>query len=201
MRMSTKSRHLRRTPCPGTNIFQQHARRGSNTPASIIFGHWSANGHLLLQIALDMGMLVITALAMKVNTPGRDTSEAARRGLGTERLSVTSTRPSCVSFGKHKSQVSTPCSIISREVRLIRPATWEAGGGWIYWTWRVEDADEWSYQAGLNFGWIPWDPKRLESFKWLWVDNTTSALVGQRPSDNSRTMNYIPLDARRRAIR
>lgn len=46
----------------------------------------------------------------------------------------------------------------SRDVKLTRSAAWEAGDGWIYWTWRVEDADEWSYQAGLKFGWIPWDP-------------------------------------------
>lgn len=88
---------------------------------------------------------------------------------------------------------------------MTRPAAWEAGGGWIYWTWKVEDADEWSYQAGLNFGWIPRDPtqriypgicdrKYLKGFvsiiprpPWFAIDLPMAL--------------YIPLDAGRRAIR
>ena len=31
------------------------------------------------------------------------------------------------------------------------------GEGWIYWTWKTETVDEWSYSAGLYGGWIPWD--------------------------------------------
>jgi len=27
--------------------------------------------------------------------------------------------------------------------------------GWIQWTWKTENADEWSYKAGLEYGWIP----------------------------------------------
>ncbi|KAH9068330.1 glycoside hydrolase [Lactarius deliciosus] len=34
----------------------------------------------------------------------------------------------------------------------------EAVQGWIYWTWKTESADEWSYQKGLEGGWIPKDP-------------------------------------------
>lgn len=34
----------------------------------------------------------------------------------------------------------------------------EAVQGWIYWTWKTESADEWSYQKGLEGGWIPQDP-------------------------------------------
>ncbi|KAL0955004.1 hypothetical protein HGRIS_003929 [Hohenbuehelia grisea] len=30
--------------------------------------------------------------------------------------------------------------------------------GWIFWTWKAENADEWSYQKGLENGWIPQDP-------------------------------------------
>lgn len=33
--------------------------------------------------------------------------------------------------------------------------TFEKGAGWIFWTWKAEQADDWSYQAGLNGGWIP----------------------------------------------
>jgi len=30
--------------------------------------------------------------------------------------------------------------------------------GWVFWTWKAENADEWSYQRGLQGGWIPQDP-------------------------------------------
>jgi len=30
--------------------------------------------------------------------------------------------------------------------------------GWIYWAWKTESADEWSYEKGLAGGWIPQDP-------------------------------------------
>ncbi|GBE77575.1 Glucan 1,3-beta-glucosidase [Sparassis crispa] len=34
--------------------------------------------------------------------------------------------------------------------------TWEANtSGWVYWTWKTESADDWSYQVGLQYGWIP----------------------------------------------
>ncbi|KAI0077909.1 glycoside hydrolase family 5 protein [Panus rudis PR-1116 ss-1] len=34
----------------------------------------------------------------------------------------------------------------------------EAIQGWVYWTWKAENADDWSYQKGLEGGWIPQDP-------------------------------------------
>ncbi|KAG8746228.1 exo-1,3-beta-glucanase [Ceratobasidium sp. 423] len=34
----------------------------------------------------------------------------------------------------------------------------ERGSGWVYWTWKTESADEWSYSKGLEGGWIPKDP-------------------------------------------
>ncbi|KDQ06363.1 glycoside hydrolase family 5 protein [Botryobasidium botryosum FD-172 SS1] len=36
--------------------------------------------------------------------------------------------------------------------------SYEKVNGWIYWTWKTESADEWSYQKGLEGGWIPQDP-------------------------------------------
>lgn len=40
--------------------------------------------------------------------------------------------------------------------------TFEKGQGWLQWTWKAEIADEWSYQAGLQNGWIPQDPTNLQ---------------------------------------
>ncbi|KAI0775187.1 glycoside hydrolase family 5 protein [Trametes elegans] len=34
----------------------------------------------------------------------------------------------------------------------------EAVQGWVFWTWKAESADDWSYQRGLEGGWIPQDP-------------------------------------------
>lgn len=39
-----------------------------------------------------------------------------------------------------------------------------SGAGWIMWTWKVENhnADEWSYRAGVQNGWIPRNPTQLD---------------------------------------
>lgn len=36
--------------------------------------------------------------------------------------------------------------------------TFEKAQGWLQWTWKTEQTDEWSYQAGLENGWIPLNP-------------------------------------------
>lgn len=104
-------------------------------------------------------MAVASVLAMMVRGQGRGVLEAARHGPGMEMPSVATTSPSYASFGKRKSLVSIFCS--SPEMRETHVwAAWEAGSGWVYWTWKAENADEWSYQAGLNLGWIPQDPNQ-----------------------------------------
>ncbi|KAF8992513.1 glycoside hydrolase superfamily, partial [Cyathus striatus] len=40
---------------------------------------------------------------------------------------------------------------------------YEHGQGWIQWTWKAENADEWSYKAGLENGWIPHNPTDLRN--------------------------------------
>ena len=39
-------------------------------------------------------------------------------------------------------------------------SSYETGYGWIQWTWKTEDGtgEEWSYEAGLKYGWIPSNP-------------------------------------------
>ncbi|GAA5897492.1 uncharacterized protein JCM6883_006718 [Sporobolomyces salmoneus] len=34
---------------------------------------------------------------------------------------------------------------------------WETTSGWISWCFKAENADDWSYQAGVKYGWIPRD--------------------------------------------
>jgi len=62
-------------------------------------------------------------------------------------------------------------STFSSSYKTFLRQTWEAqviafergGQGWLMWTWKAENADEWSYQAGLANGWIPRNPR---SFKY-----------------------------------
>ena len=43
-------------------------------------------------------------------------------------------------------------------VHLGQVITFEKASGWVQWAWKIESADEWSYSAGLQYGWIPQDP-------------------------------------------
>ena len=57
--------------------------------------------------------------------------------------------------------------IMTRETVLImistlKVITFEKGSGWIQWTWKTEQADDWSYSAGLQYGWIPHYPTDLK---------------------------------------
>ncbi|KAF8481709.1 exo-beta-1,3-glucanase [Russula ochroleuca] len=45
-----------------------------------------------------------------------------------------------------------------RKVWEAQVITFEKASGWIQWTWKAEQADEWSYSAGLQFGWVPQVP-------------------------------------------
>ena len=47
-------------------------------------------------------------------------------------------------------------------VHLGKVITYEKAGGWIQWTWKTESADDWSYSAGLQYGWIPLKPTDRE---------------------------------------
>ncbi|KAF8971713.1 exo-beta-1,3-glucanase [Flammula alnicola] len=59
----------------------------------------------------------------------------------------------------------------SEEYKTFLGQYWEAqvmayekgGLGWAMWSWKMENCDEWSYQAGLKNGWIPQDPT---NFRW-----------------------------------
>ncbi|KIY67787.1 glycoside hydrolase family 5 protein [Cylindrobasidium torrendii FP15055 ss-10] len=58
--------------------------------------------------------------------------------------------------------------LFSEDYKIALRKFWEAQviafervNGWIQWTWKAEQADDWSYQAGLRYGWIPQDPTDL----------------------------------------
>ncbi|TFK56626.1 glycoside hydrolase family 5 protein [Heliocybe sulcata] len=65
---------------------------------------------------------------------------------------------SCNGKTGHASSFSSDFKRFLRQFWEAQVITYEKGAGWIMWTWKAEDADEWSYQAGLANGWIPRDP-------------------------------------------
>ncbi|KAF8968788.1 exo-1,3-beta-glucanase [Flammula alnicola] len=66
---------------------------------------------------------------------------------------------SCVGLTGKASTFSKEYKEFMRQYWEAQTMSYEKGGeGWVMWTWKMENADEWSYQAGLANGWIPQDP-------------------------------------------
>jgi glucan 1,3-beta-glucosidase len=69
---------------------------------------------------------------------------------------------SCSGLTGKASSFSSNYKTFLRKIWEAQVIAFEKGSGWIYWTWKAENADEWSYQAGLANGWIPRDPSDLQ---------------------------------------
>jgi glucan 1,3-beta-glucosidase len=65
---------------------------------------------------------------------------------------------SCEGLTGKGSTFSSDYKTFLRKFWEAQAITYEAVQGWLQWTWKTEDADEWSYSAGLAYGWIPQDP-------------------------------------------
>ncbi|KAF8716095.1 hypothetical protein AX14_012427 [Amanita brunnescens Koide BX004] len=71
---------------------------------------------------------------------------------------------SCTGLTGKASTFSSSFKTFLRQAWEAQVIAFERGGqGWLMWTWKAENADEWSYQAGLANGWIPQNPT---SFKY-----------------------------------
>ncbi|KIY50406.1 exo-beta-1,3-glucanase [Fistulina hepatica ATCC 64428] len=69
---------------------------------------------------------------------------------------------SCSGLTSSGSSFSADYRTFLRKFWEAQVISFEKGEGWLQWTWKVENADEWSYQAGLKYGWIPRDPTDLK---------------------------------------
>ena len=69
---------------------------------------------------------------------------------------------SCAGLTGSASGFSASYKTFLRQYWEAQTSTYEQGAGWVQWTWKAEDADEWSYQAGLKYGWIPQDPTQRQ---------------------------------------
>jgi glucan 1,3-beta-glucosidase len=66
---------------------------------------------------------------------------------------------SCNGLTGKASSFSASYKTFLRQFWEAQAMTYENNGqGWMQWTWKAEDADEWTYQAGLANGWIPQNP-------------------------------------------
>ncbi|PPQ82283.1 hypothetical protein CVT25_008433 [Psilocybe cyanescens] len=66
---------------------------------------------------------------------------------------------SCIGRTGKASTFSDEYKEFMRKYWEAQTQSYEKGGqGWIMWTWKMENADEWSYKAGVENGWIPQDP-------------------------------------------
>ncbi|KAI0635955.1 glycoside hydrolase [Trametes polyzona] len=65
---------------------------------------------------------------------------------------------SCDGYTGDMSSFSDDYKKFLRKYWESQVAIGEAVQGWIFWTWKAENADDWSYQRGLEGGWIPQDP-------------------------------------------
>ena len=61
---------------------------------------------------------------------------------------------SCNGLTGNGSTFSSSYKTFLRQIWEAQVISYEKADGWLQWMWKTEDADEWSYQAGLNYGWV-----------------------------------------------
>lgn len=69
---------------------------------------------------------------------------------------------SCTGLTGSASTFSSAYKTFLRQYWEAQVISYEKGDGWIQWAWKAENADDWSYQAGLAGGWIPQNPTQLK---------------------------------------
>ncbi|KZV87181.1 glycoside hydrolase family 5 protein [Exidia glandulosa HHB12029] len=64
----------------------------------------------------------------------------------------------CNGLSMDSSKFSSDYKAFLRKYWEVQVHIGEMAKGWIFWTWKAENSDEWSYKVGLQQGWIPQDP-------------------------------------------
>ncbi|KAJ7104177.1 glycoside hydrolase family 5 protein [Mycena belliarum] len=65
---------------------------------------------------------------------------------------------SCAGWTGSSANFSSDYKTFLRKYWEVQVTMGENVQGWVYWTWKAENSDDWSYQKGLQGGWIPQDP-------------------------------------------
>jgi len=70
----------------------------------------------------------------------------------------------CAGLSGPASSFSSSYKTFLRQFYEAQLTAYEQGSGWIMWLWKAQagTADEWSYQAGLQNGWIPSNPTQRQ---------------------------------------
>lgn len=76
-------------------------------------------------------------------------------------LSNTSAIGSCEGKAGDASTFSPTYKLMLRMFWEAQVITYEKADGWVMWTWKTASED-WSYKAGLKYGWIPHSPTDLK---------------------------------------
>ncbi|EJD48927.1 glycoside hydrolase [Auricularia subglabra TFB-10046 SS5] len=72
--------------------------------------------------------------------------------------SDTVTLGQCEGLSMDSSKFSDDYKAFLRRYWEVQVHIGEMSKGWIFWTWKAENSDEWSYKVGVEKGWIPSDP-------------------------------------------
>ena len=89
------------------------------------------------------------------------------RGVGARYDGTRSGSPkvgSCTGLSGAASTFSSSYKTFLRKFWEAQTSSYEAGAGWVQWTWKTESGtgEEWSYSAGLKYGWIPQNPTQRQ---------------------------------------
>ncbi|KAF8317388.1 exo-beta-1,3-glucanase [Clavulina sp. PMI_390] len=128
--------------------YSQHISTACSRGAAI--ATWAANSNNLWTIVGEF-----------VSTPYDCAKYLNGRGIGARydgTYSGSTYIGSCTPYTGATSGFSSSYKTFMREFWEAQTIAFEGGNGWIYWTWKTESADEWSYKAGLAGGWIPQNP-------------------------------------------
>ncbi|KLO17187.1 glycoside hydrolase family 5 protein [Schizopora paradoxa] len=80
---------------------------------------------------------------------------------------------SCAGLTGDSGNFSSDYKTFLRKYWEVQVDIGESVQGWVWWTWKAENADEWDYQKGLAGGWIPQDPTE-KLYPGLCSTNSTS---------------------------
>ncbi|KAK7058472.1 hypothetical protein VNI00_002106 [Paramarasmius palmivorus] len=113
---------------------------------------------------------------------------------------------SCQNVTGHAENFSSEYKEFLRKMWEAQIVTFELGAGWLQWTWKAEIADEWTYKAGLEHGWIPQDPTNLKYPDICGGNSTTSGNsrvsgtlsdAGNSPDTDNSAKEQAPGDGKR----
>ncbi|KAF9052397.1 glycoside hydrolase family 5 protein [Hymenopellis radicata] len=101
----------------------------------------------------NLWTILVTDCAKWLNGRG-----VGARWDGTYQAGDTTSFGSCTPWTGGYANFSDTYKTFLRKYWEVQVQVGESVQGWSFWTWKAENADEWSYQKGLEGGWIPKDP-------------------------------------------